>query len=92
MYTFIHLYVSIDLSIYLFIYPSVYLFIYPSVYIYIYNTKVNNKRNYFLRNSEFHVACAIIFTRMKYNDLFGRRLLRKQNETPSFEVSSFLYC
>ena len=83
MYTFIHLYLSI--------YLSIYLFIYPSVYIYIYNTKVNNKENYFLRNSEFHVACAIIFTRMKYNDLFGRTLLHKQNETPSFEVSSFLY-
>ena len=33
-----------------------------------YNAKVNDKEFYFFRNSEFHVACTTISSRMKYND------------------------
>ena len=35
------------------------------IYIYIY--KVNDKEYYFFRNSEFHAACATIFSRKNYN-------------------------
>ena len=29
---------------------------------------IKSKEYYFFRNSEFHAACAIIFSRMNYND------------------------
>ena len=32
------------------------------VYIYIYNAEINDKEYYFFRNSEFHAACATIFS------------------------------
>ena len=43
------------------------MYIYMYIYIYIYNAEINDKEYYFFRNSEFHAACATIFSRMNYN-------------------------
>ena len=32
---------------------------------YIYNAEINDKEYYFFRNSEFHAACATIFSRIR---------------------------
>ena len=45
----------------------IYIYIYVYIYIYIYNAEINDKEYYFFRNSEFHAACATIFSRMNYN-------------------------
>ena len=33
----------------------------------LYNAEINDKEYYFFRNSEFHAACATIFSQMNYN-------------------------
>ena len=43
------------------IYICIYTYMY--LYMYIYNAEINDKEYYFFRNSEFHAACATIFSR-----------------------------
>ena len=45
------------------------MYIYIYICIYIYNAEINDedKEYYFFRNSDFHAACATIFSRMNYN-------------------------